>query len=70
MTPTDEQLDAAIQSASDEVGLPAHYRSCVRPIARAPAERWPRCCDGGCEPCNLVLCEVARRAQAKLAGQG
>ncbi len=68
--PTDEQLDAAIAAAGDEVGLQTYYRSCVRPIFRAPPERWPRCCDSGCEPCNLVLCEVARRVQARLAPQG
>jgi hypothetical protein len=60
-------LDEAIDAASDEVGLPTWYRSCVRPIVNAPPERWPRCCDSGCEPCNLVLCEVARRALAKLS---
>ncbi len=65
--PTDEQLDAAIAAAGDEVGLQPYYRSCVRPIFRAPPERWPRCCDSGCEPCNQVLCEVARRVQVKLA---
>jgi hypothetical protein len=64
---SDERLQAALDEASDEVGLPSYYRSCVKPILAAPPERWPRCCDSGCEPCNLVLCEVARRVQAKLA---
>jgi hypothetical protein len=63
----EERYQAALNAASDEVGLASYYRSCVRSIVTAPPERWPRCCDSGCEPCNRVLCEVARRVQAKLA---
>ena len=51
----------ALNEASDAVGLQVHYRACVRSIVNAPLERWPRCCGSGCEPCNQVLCEVARR---------
>jgi hypothetical protein len=60
-------LEAALTAASDEVGLQSYYRDCVRPILSAPVERWPRCCGDGCEPCNEVLCDVARRVLARLA---
>lgn len=66
MSGADERLDALIAAAGDEVGLQPYYRACVRPIVSAPVERWPRCCGGGCEPCNDVLCEVARRVKARL----
>ncbi len=62
-----EPYEAALAAASDEVGLPKYYRACVRPIVTAPPERWPRCCGSGCEPCNEVLCEVARRVLQRLA---
>ncbi len=65
-TPDPELLDQALAAASEEVGLPTYYRACVRPIISAPPERWPRCCGSGCEPCNEVLCEVARRTLARL----
>lgn len=68
MSGDDAKLDAAIAEAADEVGLQPYYRACVRPIVAAPKERWPRCCGGGCEPCNDVLCDVARRVQARLGG--
>lgn len=61
MIESEEKYAAALAAASDEVGLPEYYRSCVRSIVVAPQERWPRCCGGGCEPCNAVLGEVARR---------
>jgi hypothetical protein len=66
MSEVDPRYEQALAEASDEVGLPSYYRSCVRPIVNAPPERWPRCCGGGCEPCNEVLSEVARRVLAKL----
>lgn len=56
------ELDAALQQASDEHGLQSYYRDCVRPLLRDPEGGWPRCCGGGCEPCNQVLCAVAARA--------
>ena len=62
----DPVFERALAESSDEVGLPSYYRDCVRPILSAPQERWPRCCGGGCEPCNEVLSEVARRVLAKL----
>jgi hypothetical protein len=64
-----DKTPAALAEAAAEVGLPDCYWSCVKPILSAPVERWPRCCGGGCEPCNEVLCEVARRVKAKLAAQ-
>jgi hypothetical protein len=70
MSSSDERYFAALAAASEEVGLPEYYRACVRPIVNAPAERWPRCCGSGCEPCNQVLCEVARRVLARLAASG
>jgi hypothetical protein len=70
MSEVDPKFEAALAAASEEVGLATHYRSCVKPIFNAPPERWPRCCGGGCEPCNEVLCEVARRTRAKLDGAG
>jgi hypothetical protein len=63
-----DAYEQALAAASDEVGLPSYYRSCVRPIVTAPVERWPRCCGSGCEPCNDVLCEVARRVLQRLGG--
>jgi hypothetical protein len=56
-----EDFERALTEASDAVGLPVYYRDCVRPIVKAPRERWPRCCNSDCEPCNRTLCEVAER---------
>ncbi|MER2561116.1 MAG: hypothetical protein ABTQ32_10370 [Myxococcaceae bacterium] len=69
MSVTEVELQAAIDAASDEVGLPTYYRACVRPIIAAPLERWPRCCGGGCEPCNQTLTEVARRVRERLGAR-
>ncbi|MFZ5446055.1 MAG: hypothetical protein ACOZQL_39045 [Myxococcota bacterium] len=63
-----KQLEAVLAEVADEVGLKPYYRACVKPILSAPPERWPRCCGSGCEPCNEVLCEIARRVKAKCAG--
>jgi len=61
------ELDAALTQASEEHGLPPWYRDCVRPLLRMPKEQWPRCCGGGCEPCNHTVVAVAERVQQLLA---
>lgn len=53
----------AIEQASDELGLPIWYRSCVAPILALDPARHPSCCGGECEPCNDVLVAVALRAR-------
>lgn len=65
----DPELDAALRRASDELGLAEWYRDCVRPLLRTGPEGWPRCCGGGCEPCNELLVRVAVRTKA-LLGRG
>ncbi len=55
-------VDEAIAAAADEANLQPWYRDCLRPLIRDPEGYWPRCCAGGCEPCNRVLCDVAARA--------
>ena len=55
-----DEMQALVQAA-DELGLPAHYISCVKPLLRDPEGRWPRCCGGGCEPCAQTLVDVALR---------
>lgn len=65
----EELLEQTLARVSDEVGLQPYYRACVKPILNAPPERWPRCCGGGCEPCNEVLTEVARRVLRELDGE-
>jgi hypothetical protein len=57
----------AIAEASDEVGLPSWYRSCVLPLMKVDEDRMPSCCGAGCEPCNETLVEVALRARRRLA---
>jgi hypothetical protein len=64
--PSDPQVLAALERASDELGLPAYYRSCVRPLLRNPEGRWPRCCGGGCEPCAETLIQVALQVLKEL----
>lgn len=59
-------LDAALAMASDELGLQDYYRDCVRPLLKMPEEQWPRCCGGGCEPCNQLLVQVAQRVRTLL----
>jgi len=54
--------EEAIRLASEEGALASYYRDCLRPLLRDPEGSWPRCCGGGCEPCNRVLCAVAARA--------
>jgi hypothetical protein len=54
-------VDLALARASEELGLPAYYRSSVRPLLRDPEGRWPQCCGGGCEPCSQRLVAVAAR---------
>lgn len=58
---------AAIDEASDEVGLDPWYRSCVGPLMSVEESRMPQCCGAGCEPCSTILAEVAIRARRKLA---
>ena len=57
----------AIDEASEEVGLPSWYRSCVLPLMKVDEDRMPSCCGAGCEPCNETLVEVALRARRRLA---
>ncbi len=58
----DPAVDAALKQASDELGLEEWYRDCVRPLLRDGRAGFPRCCGGGCEPCNQILVMVAERA--------
>ena len=60
-------LDAALEKASDELGLASYYRDCVRPLLRQPREQWPTCCGGSCEPCSQLLVSVATRTLELLA---
>lgn len=64
--PSDPHVQAALERASDELGLPSYYRSCVRPLLRNPEGRWPRCCGGGCEPCAETLIQVALQVLKEL----
>ena len=64
--PPKEHVDQVLASASDELGLQAYYRDCVRPLLRMPESQWPVCCGGGCEPCNQLLVKVAERVRAKV----
>ncbi len=57
----DETTLAALAQAADELNLPAHYISCVRPLLRDVEGPWPRCCGSGCEPCADTLTNVANR---------
>jgi hypothetical protein len=60
-------IDAALEKASDELGLASYYRDCVRPLLAQPREQWPSCCGGHCEPCAQILVLVADRVQTLLA---
>jgi len=60
------RLDAALERASDELGLASYYRDCVRPLLAQPREQWPICCGGGCEPCSQILVLVADRVETIL----
>jgi hypothetical protein len=60
------ELDAALERASDELGLESYYRDCVRPLLGQPREQWPTCCGGACEPCSQILVLVADRVQTLL----
>lgn len=64
------RMRAAIDAASEEVGLDAWYRTCVEPLMSLEPSRYPRCCGSGCEPCSETLIEVAVRAKRKLAADG
>jgi hypothetical protein len=66
VTEKNEALDAALEKASDELGLQPYYRDCVRPLMNMPETQWPSCCGGNCEPCNQLLVDVARRTQELL----
>ncbi|MBX3187329.1 MAG: hypothetical protein KF819_09955 [Labilithrix sp.] len=58
----DPAVDAALKQASEELGLEAWYRDCVRPLMRSGPDGYPSCCGGGCEPCSQILIQVAERA--------
>ena len=64
--PRTPEVEEALASASDAVGLAEHYRDCVRPLLGVGPAHWPRCCGGGCEPCAETLIAVARRVHAIL----
>lgn len=55
------EFAAALERASEEIGLPDYYRSCVRPLLMMPFRQWPLCCAGSCEPCAQTLVAVAER---------
>lgn len=52
---------AALRQASTELGLADYYEPCVRPLFHMPAQQWPMCCGGGCQPCAQTLIAVANR---------
>ena len=56
------ELEAALQQASEELGLQPWYRDCVRPLLRPDSPR-PRCCGSNCEPCNATLLRVVLRVR-------
>jgi hypothetical protein len=58
---TREQLDKALEQASEESMLQEYYRDLVRPLLRMPREQWPTCCGSICEPCSATLVRVADR---------
>lgn len=60
------RVDAALEKASDELGLESYYRDCVRPLLGQPRNQWPTCCGGTCEPCSQILVLVADRVQQLL----
>ncbi|MDB4987180.1 MAG: hypothetical protein JWN04_2358 [Myxococcaceae bacterium] len=62
------ELEEALVTASEEVGLQDYYRDMVRPLLRMPRTQWPSCCGGGCEPCAQTLVAVATRVEALLSG--
>jgi hypothetical protein len=55
------ELEEALTQASEEFGLARYYRDMVRPLLRMPRGQWPSCCGGGCEPCAVMLVQVAER---------
>lgn len=59
-------LDAALEKASDELGLASYYRDCVRPLLKQARDQWPTCCGGTCEPCSQLLVLVADRTLSLL----
>jgi hypothetical protein len=59
-------LDRALAESAAERGLPEYYRDCVRPLLRMPVAQWPRCCNGGCDPCSEALRAVAAATLARL----
>ena len=64
--PRTPEVEHALATASDEVGLADYYRDCVRPLLGTPSTSWPRCCGGRCEPCAETLCAVARQVHSVL----
>jgi hypothetical protein len=60
------KVDAALEKASDELGLESYYRDCVRPLLGQPRDQWPTCCGGTCEPCSQILVLVADRVSTLL----
>jgi hypothetical protein len=64
--PRTPQLEAALETASEEHALAPWYRDCVRPLLTMPRTQWPRCCGRGCEPCADTLVAVAARVQELL----
>jgi len=57
----DDATFKALVQAADELNLPAHYISCVKPLLNDVDGPWPRCCGSGCEPCADTLIDVAHR---------
>lgn len=55
------ELEVALRQASEQFGLAPYYRDMVRPLLRMPRSQWPTCCGGGCEPCSVLLVQVAER---------
>jgi hypothetical protein len=64
--PWSAELERALVTASEELGLKEYYRDNVRPILGTPRAAWPRCCGGDCEPCAQTLGAVAGRVHELL----
>lgn len=61
INPRSPEFDIALAQAGEECGLQDYYRDCVRPLFMMPMTQWPTCCGRNCEPCALLLVQVAAR---------
>ena len=65
-----DDIRGLVERVCAEMGLDAFAPETVERWVRMPPQKWPKCCFGGCDPCNDTFRAAARRVLQVLEDGG